>query len=45
VESVKADKGQFDTVLARMLAKPPKKTAEIKVGKKAKAAEPKPSQK
>jgi len=27
---MKADKGQFDTVLGRMLVKPPQKTAEIK---------------
>jgi hypothetical protein len=38
----KADKGQFDEVLRRMLARQPKKTAEIKSGKK---KEPKPSQK
>ena len=42
---MKADKGKFDAVLARMLAKPPKKTAEIKAGKKVQAAEPKPSPK
>ena len=41
---MKADKGQFDTVLGRMLAKPPQKTAEIKAGKKARA-KPKPSRK
>jgi len=39
---MKADKGQFDEVLRRMLEKPPKKTAEIKADKK---KEPKPSQK
>jgi hypothetical protein len=27
---MKTDKGQFDEVLRRMLAKPPKKTADIK---------------
>ncbi len=27
---MKTDKGQFDTLLGRMLAQPPKKTAEIK---------------
>jgi hypothetical protein len=41
---MKADKSQFDTVLSRMLAKPPKKTAEIRVKKKARAKSPKPSQ-
>ena len=30
LETVKADKGQFDEVLRRMLAKNPKKTSEIK---------------
>jgi len=39
---MKADKGQFDEALRRMLAKPPKKTAQIKVRKKRR---PKPSQK
>jgi len=38
---MKADKGQFDEVLRRMIAKPPQKTAEIKAPKKA----PKPSPK
>jgi hypothetical protein len=32
---VKADKGQFDEVLRRMLQKPPQKTSEIKGRKKA----------
>jgi hypothetical protein len=36
---MKADKGQFDTLLGRMLAKAPQKTAEIK------AKPPKPTQK
>jgi hypothetical protein len=31
---MKADKGQFDEVLRRMLAKPPKKTAKIKAKRK-----------
>ena len=31
---MKADKGQFDEVLRRMLAKPPKKNAKIKARKK-----------
>lgn len=30
---MKADKGQFDEVLRRMLNKPPKKTAKIKARK------------
>jgi hypothetical protein len=30
---MKADKGQFDEVLRRMLAKPPKKTSKIKARK------------
>ena len=34
---MKTDKGHFDAVLSRMLAKPPQKTAEIKAGKKAQA--------
>lgn len=42
---LQADKNQFDTVLSRMLAKPPQKTAEIHTKKKAKAAKPKPSRK
>jgi hypothetical protein len=29
-QDLRTDKGQFDEVLRRMLAKPPKKTAEIK---------------
>jgi hypothetical protein len=41
---MKADKGQFDEVLRRMLNKPPQKTSEIKVEKKRKKAS-KPSQK
>jgi hypothetical protein len=41
LEEMKADKGQFDEVLRRMLKEPPKKTAEIKADKK----KPKPSQK
>ena len=40
-EIMKPDKGQFDAVLSRMLAKPPQKTAEIRGGKKAQA-KPKP---
>jgi hypothetical protein len=39
---MKADKGQFDEVLRRMLGQPPKKTAEIK---KPKEKAPKPSPK
>jgi hypothetical protein len=31
--NMKADKGQFDEVLRRMIQKNPKKTAEIKQGK------------
>jgi hypothetical protein len=31
---MKADKGQFDEILRRMLEKPPQKTAEIKAEKK-----------
>jgi hypothetical protein len=38
---MKTDKGQFDEVLRRMLAKPPQKTADIKAPKKG----PKTSQK
>ncbi len=38
---MKADKGQFDEVLRRMLEKPPKKTSQIKAEKK----KSKPSQK
>lgn len=34
IRQMKADKGQFDEVLRRMLAKPPKKTAKIKARKK-----------
>jgi hypothetical protein len=41
---MKADKGQFDTVLGRMLAKPPRKTAEIKA-KRAQVEQPKPTRK
>ena len=41
---MRADKGQFDEVLSRMLAKPPQKTSEIKAEKKAEA-KPKPSRK
>lgn len=33
---MKVDKGRFDEVLTRMLAKPPQKTADIKAGKEAK---------
>jgi hypothetical protein len=40
IMGVKTDKGQFDEVLRRMLAKPPQKTSEIKGKEKAK---PKPS--
>jgi hypothetical protein len=39
---MKADKGQFDEVLRRMLAKPPKKNSEIK---KPREKAVKPSQK
>ncbi len=42
---MKTDKAQFDAVLSRMLAKPPKKTAEIRMGRKAQAKRPKPSPK
>jgi len=38
---MKADKGQFDEVLRRMLAKPPQKTAAIKNPRK-KAVKPSP---
>jgi hypothetical protein len=44
-EGMKADKGQFDEVLRRMLKKPPQKTAEIHGKKKAQTPKPKPSQK
>lgn len=40
---MKADKGQFDEVLRRMLEKPPQKTSEIRA-EKAPKKEPKPSQ-
>lgn len=43
--SMKADKGQFDTVLARMLAQKPIKTADIKATKRPTKPEPKPDQK
>jgi hypothetical protein len=36
---MKADKGQFDEVLRRMLDKPPKKTADIHKPKKARKAQ------
>ena len=43
---MKADKGQFDEILRRMIAKNPQKTAEIKgEKKKAQDASPKPAQK
>jgi hypothetical protein len=42
---VKADKGQFDEVLRRMLQKPPQKTSEIKAEKKEPEKAPKPSRK
>jgi hypothetical protein len=42
---MKADKGQFDEVLRRMLQKPPQKTADIHQRKKAQAEKPKPSPK
>jgi hypothetical protein len=42
---VKADKGQFDEVLRRMLQKPPQKTSAIKADKKEKEKAPKASQK
>ena len=32
---MRADKGQFDEVLSRMLSKPPQKTSEIKGAPKA----------
>jgi hypothetical protein len=44
LRSMKADKGQFDEVLRRMLNKPPQKTSEIKAEKKREKAS-KPSQK
>jgi len=40
---MKIDKSQFDAVLERMLAKPPKKTSEIRVKKNAKSKRSKPS--
>jgi hypothetical protein len=42
---MKADKGQFDEVLRRMIQKPPQKTADIHARKKAKTAKSRPSQK
>jgi len=42
---MKADKGQFDTVLKRLLKKPPQKTSEIKAEKKEKEKASKPSPK
>jgi hypothetical protein len=42
---MKADKGQFDKVLRRMLDKPPQKTSEIKAEKKETEKIAKPSQK
>ena len=45
IGNVKADKGQFDAVLRRMLEKPPQKTSEIRKRKKIEAPKPKPSQK
>jgi hypothetical protein len=39
---MKADKGQFDEVLRRMLGKPPQKTSDIKGQQKA-PRKPKPS--
>jgi hypothetical protein len=42
-QNMKADKGQFDEVLRRMLEKAPQKTSEIKAEKKPKTS--KPSQK
>jgi len=42
---MKVDKGQFDTVLKRLLKKPPQKTAEIRAGKKGKEKTPRPSPK
>jgi len=38
-DRVKADKGQFDEVLRRMLQKPPQKTAKIKAKKKSKPSQ------
>jgi hypothetical protein len=40
---MKADKGQFDELLRRMLAKAPQKTSEIKSAKKKGAAGTKPA--
>jgi len=42
---MKSDKGQFDTVLKRLLKKPPQKTADIKAGKKGKEKVSRPSPK
>jgi hypothetical protein len=42
---MKADKGQFDEVLRRLVSAPPKKTSEIKAEKKEKEKAAKPSQK
>lgn len=41
---MKADKGQFDEVLRRLVSSQPKKTSEIKAEKKEKEKAPKPSQ-
>jgi len=40
---MKADKGQFDAVLTRMMEKPPQKSAEIRKRKAADGQEPKPA--
>ena len=43
-QELKTAKGQFDSVLSQMLRTPPKKEADMKVGKnKAEAKQPKPS--
>jgi hypothetical protein len=44
-QKVRADKGQFDEVLRRMLDTAPKKTSEIKVERKDTGKPPKPSRK
>jgi hypothetical protein len=38
---MKTDKGQFDSVLSKMLRTPPKKNAEIKAPKKPRKPSPK----
>ena len=39
IEDMKADKGQFDEVLRRMLQKPPQKESQIRAEKKPKKAQ------